>query len=145
MKQPSIIKKLNLTPHQVCEIIREWYLEECLPVIFQNDRGHDLEEYVDYKQSQIRYTDKDLKIAKILGTELIHTTLSVRTINALGGWPAPEELRITNIKQLVTCEKASLFKFRNFGAKSMEEVEDFLRKNNLKFEMNIGKYEPLMD
>ena len=42
--------------------------------------------------------------------------------------------------QLVQYEKAELLKFRNFGRKSLSELDELLEKNNLSFGMDISKY-----
>jgi len=60
--------------------------------------------------------------------------LSVRALNCL------KSAEVETLGQLVQYEKGELLKFRNFGRKSLSELDDLLEKNNLSFGMDISKY-----
>ena len=43
----NLIRELNLTEYQVHKIVLEWYTNGMCPDIWQNEDGHDLEEYLE--------------------------------------------------------------------------------------------------
>ncbi len=79
--------------------------------------------------------DEDyLHMRKLLKTPLTDLDLSVRAYNCL---------RAANIKtlgDLVNHDVADLLKFRNFGKKSLSELEDLVREKGLTFGMDVSKY-----
>mgnify|MGYP003621295092 FL=1 len=44
----NLIRELNLTEYQVHKIVLEWYTNGMCPDIWQNEDGHDLEEYLEH-------------------------------------------------------------------------------------------------
>ena len=79
--------------------------------------------------------DEDsMLIRQILKTKLIDMDLSVRAINCL------KSAEIETLGDLVTIHKTDLLKFRNFGKKSLAELEELVRSKGLDFGMNISKY-----
>lgn len=76
-----------------------------------------------------------LHMRKLLKTSLEDLDLSVRAFNCL------KASKINTLAELVYHEKHELLKFRNFGKKSLIEVEELLQKQNLTFGMDLSKYE----
>lgn len=79
--------------------------------------------------------DKELlRVRKLLKTPLSDLGLSVRAFNCL------KAAEIDKLSDLVKLEIADMVKFRNFGKKSLSELETFLASKNLTFGMDIKKY-----
>ena len=76
----------------------------------------------------------DLRMRKLLKSKLTEMNLSVRALNCLAA--ANVETR----GDLVQYNKNDLLKFRNFGKKSLSELENLLASQNLTFGMDIAKY-----
>ena len=66
--------------------------------------------------------------------QLIDQNLSVRALNCL------KAANVETIGDLVKYNKSDLLKFRNFGKKSLSELDDLLQSLNLSFGMDISKY-----
>ncbi len=79
--------------------------------------------------------DEDsMLIRQILKSKLIDMDLSVRALNCL------KSAELETLGDLVAIHKADLLKFRNFGKKSLAELEDLVKSKGLEFGMNISKY-----
>jgi len=74
-----------------------------------------------------------LQLRKILKTPLEDLDLSVRAFNCL------KAAKINSLSELVTYEQEDLMKFRNFGQKSLAEIEQVLGERGLHFGMDLGK------
>ncbi|MFM2146076.1 MAG: hypothetical protein RL732_912 [Bacteroidota bacterium] len=74
-----------------------------------------------------------LQLRKILKTPLEDLDLSVRAFNCL------KAAKINSLSQLVTYEQEDLMKFRNFGQKSLAEIEQVLADRGLHFGMDLSK------
>lgn len=75
-----------------------------------------------------------LHMRKILKTPLADLDLSVRAYNCL------KAAEIRTLGDLVGYEIEDLLKFRNFGKKSLSELEEFVREKGLNFGMDLAKY-----
>lgn len=75
-----------------------------------------------------------LKMRQLLNSRLVDMDLSVRALNCL------KAAEVETLGQLVTYHRSDLLKFRNFGKKSLTELDELLEKNNLAFGMDISKY-----
>lgn len=75
-----------------------------------------------------------LHMRKILKTSLSDLDLSVRAYNCL------KAAEIKSLGDLVKYDIADLLKFRNFGKKSLTELEELVREKGLTFGMDISKY-----
>ena len=83
----------------------------------------------------VESNDEDsMLIRQILKTKLIDMDLSVRAINCL------KSAEIETRGDLVAIHKTDLLKFRNFGKKSLAELEELVKSKGLDFGMNISKY-----
>ena len=78
--------------------------------------------------------ENTLHMRQLLGTKLVDMDLSVRALNCL------KAADVETLGDLVSYNKSDLLKFRNFGKKSLTELEELVRSKNLTFGMNIAKY-----
>jgi len=75
-----------------------------------------------------------LQIRKLLKTNLTDLDLSVRAFNCL------KAADIRTLGDLVSYNIADMLKFRNFGKKSLTELEELVAEKGLTFGMDVGKY-----
>ena len=75
-----------------------------------------------------------LHMRKILKTELVDLDLSVRALNCL------KAADIRTLSELVTYDVADMLKFRNFGKKSLSEIQELVKSKGLSFGMNLAKF-----
>jgi len=86
-------------------------------------------------KSKAQEVDENLlHMRKILKTPLSDLDLSVRAYNCL------KAAEIRSLGELVSFHIEELLKFRNFGKKSLTELEEFVREKGLNFGMDISKY-----
>jgi DNA-directed RNA polymerase subunit alpha len=78
--------------------------------------------------------ENTLHMRKILKTSLSDLDLSVRAYNCL------KAAEIRTLGELVSYQIEDLLKFRNFGKKSLTELEEFVREKGLSFGMDVSKY-----
>jgi DNA-directed RNA polymerase subunit alpha len=74
-----------------------------------------------------------LQLRKVLKTPLEDLDLSVRAFNCL------KAAKINSLSELVQYEQEDLMKFRNFGQKSLAEIEQVLAERGLHFGMDLSK------
>ena len=80
------------------------------------------------------YDEESLHMRQLLKTKLIDMDLSVRALNCL------KAAEVDTLGDLVSFNKSDLMKFRNFGKKSLTELEDLVVSNGLNFGMDLSKY-----
>ncbi len=80
------------------------------------------------------YDENTMHMRQLLKTKLVDMDLSVRALNCL------KAAEVETLGDLVAYNKADLLKFRNFGKKSLTELENLVSSKNLEFGMNISKY-----
>ncbi|MCM1111130.1 MAG: DNA-directed RNA polymerase subunit alpha [Clostridium sp.] len=80
------------------------------------------------------FDEEVLHMRQLLKTKLVDMNLSVRALNCL------KSAEVETIGELVVFNKNDLLKFRNFGRKSLTELDDLLAQLNLSFGMDISKY-----
>ena len=71
---------------------------------------------------------------QLLKTKLVDLDLSVRALNCL------KAADVETLAELVSYNRNDLLKFRNFGKKSLVELDEKLESLNLSFGMDISKY-----
>jgi DNA-directed RNA polymerase subunit alpha len=91
-----------------------------------------LEETV--KEEVETYDEEILHMRQMLKTRLIDMDLSVRALNCL------KAAEVDTLGDLVMYTKNDLMKFRNFGKKSLTELEELVDIKGLEFGMDLGKY-----
>lgn len=77
--------------------------------------------------------EQTLQLRKVLKTPLEDLDLSVRAFNCL------KAAKINSLSELVQYEQEDLMKFRNFGQKSLAEIEQVLTERGLSFGMDLAK------
>ena len=80
------------------------------------------------------FDEEVLHMRQLLKTKLTDMDLSVRALNCL------KSAEVETLGELVVFNKTDLLKFRNFGKKSLTELEELLQSLNLSFGMDISKY-----
>ncbi len=80
------------------------------------------------------FDEEVLHMRQLLKTKLVDMDLSVRALNCL------KSADVETLGELVQYNKADLLKFRNFGKKSLTELDELLANLNLSFGMDIAKY-----
>ena len=80
------------------------------------------------------FDEEVLKMRQLLKTKLSDMQLSVRALNCL------KSAEVETLGELVGFNKNDLLKFRNFGKKSLTELDELLAQKNLSFGMDISKY-----
>jgi len=80
------------------------------------------------------YDEESLHMRQLLKTKLIDMDLSVRALNCL------KAAEVDTLGDLVSYNKNDLMKFRNFGKKSLTELEELVILKGLSFGMNLSKY-----
>lgn len=82
-----------------------------------------------------------IEMRRLLNTPLTDFNLSVRTINCLvKDWRNRQWVEVNTLGDVVQLQKTDLLKFRNFGKKSLRELDDLLESLNLSFGMDIAPY-----
>ena len=80
------------------------------------------------------FDESSLHMRQLLKTKLVDLDLSVRALNCL------KAADVETLGELVAFNKNDLLKFRNFGKKSLTELEDLVKNKGLTFGMNVSKY-----
>ncbi len=80
------------------------------------------------------YDEESLHMRQLLKTKLVDMDLSVRALNCL------KAAEVDTLGDLVSFNKNDLMKFRNFGKKSLTELEELVMVKGLSFGMDLSKY-----
>ncbi|TNF38849.1 MAG: DNA-directed RNA polymerase subunit alpha [Bacteroidetes bacterium] len=91
---------------------------------------------IDYedKMANEEFDEEILHMRQLLKTKLVDLDLSVRALNCL------KAAEVETLGDLVKFNKNDLLKFRNFGKKSLTELDELLETMNLSFGMDVVKY-----
>ena len=89
---------------------------------------------LDEKTVTEEFDESSLHIRQLLKTKLVDLDLSVRALNCL------KAAEVETLGELVAFNKQDLLKFRNFGKKSLTELDELVRSRGLEFGMNVSKY-----
>jgi DNA-directed RNA polymerase subunit alpha len=88
----------------------------------------------DDKLANEEFDEEVLHMRQLLKTKLIDLDLSVRALNCL------KAAEVDTLGDLVKFNKNDLLKFRNFGKKSLTELDELLESMSLSFGMDVSKY-----
>ena len=80
------------------------------------------------------YDEESLHMRQLLKTKLIDMDLSVRALNCL------KAAEVDTLGDLVSFTKTDLMKFRNFGKKSLTELDELVESKGLTFGMDLSRY-----
>jgi DNA-directed RNA polymerase subunit alpha len=91
---------------------------------------------IDYedKLANEEFDEEILHMRQLLKTKLVDLDLSVRALNCL------KAAEVESLGDLVKFNKNDLLKFRNFGKKSLTELDELLETMSLSFGMDVAKY-----
>jgi DNA-directed RNA polymerase subunit alpha len=93
------------------------------------------DEKISLEENAIEEFDEDtLHMRQLLKTDLTEFGLSVRALNCL------KTAEVFTLGELVSFKKSDMLKFRNFGKKSLTELEDLIAEKGLTFGFDIAKY-----
>jgi len=93
------------------------------------------DEKISLEEDAIEEFDEDtLHMRQLLKTDLTEFGLSVRALNCL------KTAEVYTLGELVSFKKSDMLKFRNFGKKSLSELEDLIAEKGLTFGFDIKKY-----
>jgi DNA-directed RNA polymerase subunit alpha len=87
-----------------------------------------------HSESNEEFDEDALHMRQLLKTKLADMNLSVRALNCL------KAADVETLGELVKYQKNDLLKFRNFGKKSLTELDELLKNLRLDFGMDISKY-----
>ena len=112
-------------------------LKEAAKILIQHfalfsDEKISIEDHVDADNEE--FDEEVLRMRQLLKTKLVDLNLSVRALNCL------KAADVETLGELVQFNKNDLLKFRNFGKKSLTELDDLLEGLNLSFGTDISKY-----
>lgn len=135
--QDTDFEKLSLEIETDGSIHPETALKEAAKVLMQHfilfsDDKITLDE--ELKKEERKVDEKFLQMRKLLKTSLTDLDLSVRAYNCLAA------AGIQTLGQLVRYDVGDLLKFRNFGKKSLVEIEELVREKGLTFGMDVSMY-----
>jgi len=86
------------------------------------------------KSAEEEFDEDSLHMRQLLKTKLVDMDLSVRALNCL------KAADVETLGDLVQFNKNDLLKFRNFGKKSLTELDELVENKGLSFGMNLSKY-----
>jgi DNA-directed RNA polymerase subunit alpha len=86
------------------------------------------------KSADDEFDETSLHMRQLLKTKLVDMDLSVRALNCL------KAAEVYTLGDLVQYQRNDLLKFRNFGKKSLTELDELVEQKNLSFGMNVLKY-----
>ena len=89
------------------------------------------------KKNSNALDEEILRMRQLLNQKLQDMDLSVRALNCL------KAAEVETLGELVKYHRADLLKFRNFGKKSLTELDELLERNGLAFGMDISRYRAL--
>lgn len=90
---------------------------------------------IEPEEEEVQEIDEEiLRVKKLLRMSVDELELSVRSHNCL------KNANIKAISDLVRLDESELLKFRNFGRKSLQEIQEILEKKGLYFGMDVDKY-----
>jgi DNA-directed RNA polymerase subunit alpha len=93
------------------------------------------DEKISLEEDVIEEFDEDtLHMRQLLKTDLTEFGLSVRALNCL------KTAEVFTLGELVAFKKSDMLKFRNFGKKSLSELEDLIAEKGLTFGFDVAKY-----
>lgn len=80
------------------------------------------------------YDESHLYMRQLLNRKISDMDISVRALNCL------QYGEVETLADLVCCNRDDLMRFRNFGKKSLVELDELLKSHNLDFGMDLSKY-----
>ena len=138
VEQKTDYEKLNLEIVTDGSITPNLALQEAANILiyhfklFTDDKKLSLESTIEAESKEL--DEESLRMRHLLLTKLSDMGLSVRAYNCL------KAADIDTFADLVSYSRAELMKFRNFGRKSLNEIDLLVEKMKLSFGMDVTKY-----
>ena len=138
VEQKTDYEKLNLEVETDGSITPNAALQDAANILiyhfklFTDDKKLSLESTVEAESKEL--DEESLRMRHLLLTKLSDMGLSVRAFNCL------KAADIDTFADLVSYSRAELMKFRNFGRKSLSEIDILIDKMKLSFGMDVTKY-----
>lgn len=137
VEQRTDYEKLEINIKTDGTIHPEYAIKEASKILVQHlllltDEKITLE--VEEIRKEVVVDEQTVYMKKLLKTPLEDLDLSVRAFNCL------KTAKIETLEELVQFDTNDLLKFRNFGRKSLVEIEELLVEKGLSFGMDIAKY-----
>jgi len=101
-------------------------------MLFTDERK--ITEELEYKAKTEEFDEDTMQMRQLLKTRLVDMDLSVRALNCL------KSAEVDMLGDLVKYQRSDLLKFRNFGKKSLTELDELLENLHLSFGMDVTKY-----
>ncbi len=132
--QKTDFEKLNLNITTDGSIDPKQALTEASKILIQHFMLFS-DEKISLEEDAVEEFDEDtLHMRQLLKTDLTEFGLSVRALNCL------KTAEVYTLGELVSFKKSDMLKFRNFGKKSLSELEDLIKDKRLTFGFDIRKY-----
>ena len=132
--QKTDFEKLNLNITTDGSIEPKQALTEASKILIQHFMLFS-DEKISLEENAIEEFDEDtLHMRQLLKTDLTEFGLSVRALNCL------KTAEVYTLGELVAFKKSDMLKFRNFGKKSLSELEELIAEKRLTFGFDIRKY-----
>jgi DNA-directed RNA polymerase subunit alpha len=137
VEQKTDYEKLNLEIDTDGSIHPKEALKEAAKILIHHfmlfsDERITLEDEI--KSEVEEFDESSLHMRQLLKTRLVDMDLSVRALNCL------KAADVDTLGELVAYNKSDLLKFRNFGKKSLTELDELVENKGLSFGMNVAKY-----
>ena len=138
VEQKTDYEKLNLEVETDGSISPNAALQDAANILiyhfklFTDDKKLSIESTVEAESKEL--DEESLRMRHLLLTKLSDMGLSVRAFNCL------KAADIDTFADLVSYSRAELMKFRNFGRKSLSEIDILIEKMKLSFGMDVTKY-----
>ena len=134
VEQKTDFEKLNIHLKTDGSITPKDALTEASKILIQHFMLFSNEKITFGKDLEDEFDEDTLHMRQLLKTKLSDLGLSVRALNCL------KTAEVQTLGELVSFNKLELLKFRNFGKKSLTELEDLVEEKGLTFGLDISKF-----
>ena len=134
VEQKTDFEKLNINIVTDGSINPKEALTEAAKILIQHFMLFSDEKINFDTEDDNEFDEDSLHMSQLLKTSLVDLGLSVRSLNCL------KHAEVFTLGELVSFSKNDLLKFRNFGKKSLTELEELVEDKNLHFGFDVSKY-----
>ena len=134
VEQKTDFEKLNINIITDGSINPKEALTEAAKILIQHFMLFSDEKINFDTEDDNEFDEDSLHMSQLLKTSLVDLGLSVRSLNCL------KHAEVFTLGELVSFSKNDLLKFRNFGKKSLTELEELVEDKNLHFGFDVSKY-----
>lgn len=137
VEQKTDYEKLTIKVQTDGSILPKDALKEAARILiyhFQLFSDEKIELEIEPQDDAEEFDEETLRMRQLLKTRLEDLDLSVRALNCL------KAAEVETLGDLVVYQKSDLLKIRNFGKKSLTELEALMEEKKLEFGLNVSKY-----